>query len=179
MLAKLRDRYSTPGHRRIQTSFPIATINDDQKAFKKSVDQNIPGLVANHPAIFVLLESFQFYSSANNRWLPEFRILTNGDKHEKLSLISGLVGRGRMLEPYLGRPVYEIDAAGRTIEELMHGSCALIPRTEPDGYEFAAAWVRFEETGRSVDGFLRRALIGVRQILESLKPYISQSSGCT
>jgi hypothetical protein len=57
----------------------------------------------------------------------------------------------------------------------MFGAFGVWPRNEADGFQHTMVWLMFDEIGRSVDGFLNRALIGVRRIVETLGPHISDS----
>jgi len=66
--------------------FPYAWIGATAKEFDKKVEIYLPGIKSSRPDIYELLNSYQYYCSDENIWLPQFMELTNANKHRKLTI---------------------------------------------------------------------------------------------
>ncbi|MBC7829081.1 MAG: hypothetical protein H7122_15125 [Chitinophagaceae bacterium] len=66
--------------------FPYAWMGATEKEFVKKVEICLPGIQSSRPDILALLNSYQYYYSPANAWLPQFMELTNGSNHTKLTL---------------------------------------------------------------------------------------------
>jgi hypothetical protein len=67
--------------------FPYAWDGLDLNGFraKNRVEKYIPGLNASRPDIVLTIESYQYFASPDNAWLPKFMELNNENKHQRLT----------------------------------------------------------------------------------------------
>ncbi len=64
--------------------FPHAWFGATEMEFEKTVDFNLPGIKIKRPDIYDALNSYQYYSSEENIWLPEFMELISDNKYADL-----------------------------------------------------------------------------------------------
>lgn len=83
----LFDKYGTSTTTNPKIYFPYAKNGLSKADFqtKKIIEKNLPGVIANRPDIVAKIESFQWFSCSDNRWLPKFMDLNNENKHQRLS----------------------------------------------------------------------------------------------
>lgn len=66
--------------------FPYAWLGATEKEFEKKVDINLPGIKNSRPDIYQILNSYQYYNSDDNIWLPEFMELINDNRYADLAI---------------------------------------------------------------------------------------------
>lgn len=83
----LFDAYGSTNSGNTNIYFPYAWKGLDLNGFrKKNIIQNrIPGLQGNRPDIIADIESYQYFASSENSWLPKFMELNNENKHQRLT----------------------------------------------------------------------------------------------
>jgi len=64
--------------------FPYAWLGATEKEFGRKVDINLPGIKTARPDIYEVLNSYQYYNSDDNIWLPEFMELIGDNKYADL-----------------------------------------------------------------------------------------------
>jgi hypothetical protein len=69
----LYDKYGDKAKKADKIYFPYTWTGLDKATFtaKKIIEQKIPGLTANRPDIEAKIESYQYFVSADNSWLPK------------------------------------------------------------------------------------------------------------
>ena len=82
---KFGDRTKPPGN----ISFPYAWIGATETEFDKKFEICLPGIKSSRPNIHELLNSYQYYYSPENIWLPQMMEWANEDMHGKLIFQSG------------------------------------------------------------------------------------------
>jgi hypothetical protein len=68
--------------------FPYAWLGATEMEFEKKVDINLPGIKIKRPDIYDVLNSYQYYISDDNIWLPEFMELISDNKYAELAIES-------------------------------------------------------------------------------------------
>ena len=67
--------------------FPYAPLSQSLTEFRHNnrIEACIPGISTSRPDVVLKLESYQHFSSADNKWLPLFMELNNENKHQQLT----------------------------------------------------------------------------------------------
>jgi hypothetical protein len=149
--------------------FPIGDKGEPRQRFLEFAERAFPGLPTARPDLWAAVESFQVYSSPANEWLPEFKTLSNDDKHEELSVQRAARAPCRVGE-HEGKPVFEVKTGDKVpvYKGLSFGVVAL-PLHGEEGFDHTAIYLWFSAIDREASGFLQRTLDGVRNIVETLR----------
>ena len=162
--------------------FPIASREAKQTDFKSLVGKNIPNLPERYPDIVSVFESFQYFTSSDNSWLPDLAILAIENKHKNFS--PQVRKETRELRIQSGGSAVSIGEGSR----IQIGSNAMIqiggmvipggqtigPGSPPLQYGSGKVeditWVSFEFTdiGQPVLPFLKKSTDGVAKIIETI-----------
>ena len=83
----LFEAYGAPNRPNPNIYFPYALLSQNLSEFrqKNRIEICIPGISASRPDVVSKLESYQYFASADNRWLPLFMELNNENKHQQLT----------------------------------------------------------------------------------------------
>jgi hypothetical protein len=83
----LFDKYGNKSISNPKIYFPYAWDGLDLVGFrnKNIIEQKIPGLTSKRGDIAAKIETYQYFYSIENHWLPKFMELNNENKHQKLS----------------------------------------------------------------------------------------------
>jgi hypothetical protein len=178
---ELYDRFGAKtGNDRVY--FPIASKVARQNDFKSLVGKNIPNLPQRYPDMVSVLESFQYFTSSDNSWLPDLATLAIENKHKNLSpqmrketrelrIQSGgcavSIGGGSRIE--IGR-----NALIQIGDMVIRGGQTIGPGSPPlrsgSGKVEDITWVSFEFTdiGQPALPFLKKSTDGVAKIIETI-----------
>jgi hypothetical protein len=66
--------------------FPYAWVGATEMEFEKKVDINLPGIKIKRPDLYEVLNSYQYYISDDNVWLPEFMELISDNRYADLAI---------------------------------------------------------------------------------------------
>jgi len=164
--------------------FPYASLSQNLSEFRQNnrIEVCIPGISASRPDIVLKLESYQHFSSTNNKWLPLFMELNNENKHQQLTpqvkrerkqlnITSGGAGisLGQGAGISLGQGA-SIQIGGMTIPGGQTISTDNPAKTIGPGQQTIITWVSFHfaSNNEPVVPFLENALSGVRNIVNEL-----------
>ena len=182
---ELFDKYGSTTNANPDIYFPYAWEGLSQTDFqtKNRIQKGIPGLIASRPDIAAKIDSFQWYSSPDNKWLPKFMDLNNENKHQKLSpqtrkemkelrIKSGNVGirmtGGASIKMTGGASIRIGNSIIRGNQNISANSPA---RIEGDAKQEVITWVsfHFSDNNEPVLPLLESALNGTENILTELK----------
>ncbi|MBT8534610.1 hypothetical protein G6725_01125 [Polynucleobacter paneuropaeus] len=67
--------------------FPYAALSQSFEEFRRKnyIEGGIPGISTSRPDVVSRIESYQHFSSIENKWLPLFMELNNENKHQQLT----------------------------------------------------------------------------------------------
>lgn len=164
--------------------FPYAPLSQNLTAFRQNnrIEVCIPGISTSRPDVVAKLESYQHFSSADNKWLPLFMELNNENKHQQLTpqekreskqlnITSGGAGisLGQGASISLGRGA-SIQMGGMKIPGGQTISTNSPAKTIGPGQQTIITWVsfHFSSNNEPVVPFLENALTGVSKIVSEL-----------
>ncbi|MCP2028096.1 hypothetical protein L1276_003264 [Flavobacterium sp. HSC-32F16] len=83
----LFDKYgvAVAGNNNVYFPYAWTGLTLDEFRRKNLIQNRIPGLIVNRPDIAAEIESYQYFSRAENYWLPKFMELNNENKHQRLT----------------------------------------------------------------------------------------------
>ena len=83
----LFDAHGHSSKKNLNIYFPYAPLAQSLDEFRRKnrIEICIPGLSSSRPDIVMKLESYQHFTSSENKWLPLFMDLNNENKHQKLT----------------------------------------------------------------------------------------------
>ena len=180
----LFDAYGSSSKAKPNIYFPYAALAQDITKFRqnKRIERCIPGISASRPDIASKLETFQHFSSPDNKWLPIFMDLNNENKHQQLTpqerketkqlnISSGgagiSLGEGASIQLGAGS---SIQIGGMTIPGGQTISTKSPASTIGPGQQTLTRWVSFNFTSNNepVLPLLQKSLTGIKSIVNEL-----------
>ena len=180
----LFEAYGTPNKPNQKIYFPYAPLSQNLSEFRQNnrIEICIPGISTSRPDIVTKLESYQHFSSSENKWLPLFMELNNENKHQQLTpqerrekkqlnITSGRAGisLGQGASISLG-PGTSIQMGGMKIPENQTISTDNPAKIIGPGQQTIVTWVsfHFSSNNEPVVPFLENSLSGVSNFVNEL-----------
>lgn len=180
----LFNKYGNSTKSGLKIYFPYATENQSKSDFQKQngIEKCIPGLSTSCPDIVGKIESYQYFSDPNNRWLPQFMHLCNENKHQQLTpqkraeikelkLTSGgtSISLGESASISMGSGA-QIRMGGMIIPGGQKFDVNNPPVTIGSGTKEIITWVSFyfSSNNQPVIPFLKQCIDGIKKIVEEL-----------
>lgn len=95
--------------------FPYAWLGATEHEFLQQVNMYLPGMKELRPDVYEILNSYQYYVSETNIWLPHFMELCNDNHHADL-VIEGMEGVDQLVSDFGVPDAGLIIRGGGTIE---------------------------------------------------------------